>query len=77
RMSALDVTVEFTETVRYFADFLVLNHGVALPTDLAGLAFDEEIVSGWNDDPGRWASDVIVALRGAAEEWERIRGGAA
>ncbi|WP_425560858.1 DUF6197 family protein, partial [Luedemannella helvata] len=77
RMSSLDVTVEFTETVRYFSGFLFTHDDLSPAVIEDGMCEDEAIVAAWNDDPDRQASDVIVALRGAAQEWERIKGGAA
>jgi hypothetical protein len=83
RMSAADVGVEFTTTAGVFADYLVRHHiGAVQPVDaaldwLAGLPESESLVSAWNDDPDRTIAEVIAALYSAAQEWERIKGGAA
>jgi len=34
-----------------------------------------EVVGDWNDDQDRTATDVIAALSGAADDWDRIHGG--
>jgi hypothetical protein len=77
RMATVDVGIEFTATARVFADFLVRNCGASDPDRYSGgLCREEDIVSGWNDDPDRHASHVIAALHNAADEWDRIKGGA-
>jgi hypothetical protein len=34
------------------------------------------IVGDWNDEPERTADDVIATMRAAADDWDRIHGGA-
>jgi hypothetical protein len=77
RMSTVDVGTEFVTAARVFADFLVRNLGASDPDRHTGVCREEDIVSGWNDDPDRLVSEVIAALCAAAEEWDRIIGGAA
>ncbi len=35
-----------------------------------------DVIGDWNDEGGRTAGQVIAALRAAADEWDRIHGGA-
>jgi hypothetical protein len=78
RMSTVDVSVEFVTAVRVFADYLVRHHQAAPITDWSkGLPLEEQIVADWNDDADRQASHVIAVLVEAADEWDRITGGAA
>lgn len=67
----------FDAAVATLADHLILAYQVAGPDAAEVLAEDSpsglwQVVSGWNDDGERNASQVIAALYGAADEWERL-----
>jgi hypothetical protein len=71
----------FDQAVAAMADHLILFYGVDDfgASDLLGVDAGcvlQQVVTEWNDAWDRIASHVIAGLQGAADEWDRIHGGA-
>ncbi|MFC0527240.1 DUF6197 family protein [Phytohabitans kaempferiae] len=68
----------FDQAVTAFADHLVLSYGVnadvcdPVAVSLIDQTAREQLVADWNDDSSRIGSHVIAALKGAADEWDRL-----
>jgi hypothetical protein len=69
-------TVTFA-AFRLLAGYLVDTGATTVPLPHAEiLAAYEEVIGGWNDHDDRTITEVTQTLRGAADEWDRIHGGA-
>ncbi len=69
---------EHDQALHALADYLILHLGVADPhvydvlaTDLPGTL--EQVVGDWNDAPERICPQVMAAMYGAADEWDRLQ----
>jgi hypothetical protein len=70
-----DVLAVFNAAVAVLADHLISQHDQPAPVAPYGVLFPgdlEQVVARWNDHPDRNVGQVLAALHGAADEWDRI-----
>ncbi|SCL36826.1 hypothetical protein GA0074692_4460 [Micromonospora pallida] len=67
-----DTQVTYRRTVNVFTHYLDTHHPLPV-IDEDGFLVDEHTSPfSWNDDPARTVDEVIKALIGAADEWDRL-----
>lgn len=69
---------EHDQALTALVDYLILHLGVSDPHVYDVLGTDpgctlERVVSDWNDAPERICPQVMAAMYGAADEWDRLR----
>jgi hypothetical protein len=69
-----------TQTIRHLAGWLMSPRDIGFCDEIYLYSLDLEtlaqVVFDWNDEHGRTGDDVIATLRAAADDWDRVHGGA-
>jgi hypothetical protein len=78
RIAACGRLIRFWDDLTFEETLIVRRADKVLAGHLDGADLDADaltVVSTWNDEDWRTATDVIRGLRGAADEWDRTHGG--